>query len=411
MKTHSISNLELIHLLKPKEPVNPPTFELNLSSVFCDILQRANDFVPSEAGSIFLREQIEDSDEGAEPGEPMLVVAACFGDHASDLVGARLPAQRGIAGHVFHTGMAYTSAAPSQDQRFFNLFDRVTGFSTRSIVCLPLTVDRYVVGVLQLINRCDGQTFSSRELQLLEIFAQTISVSVANAVEAQRAREMARRDDLTRLYNDRYMHYRLTTVLEESLVGGHDCGIIFLDLDEFKRVNDSYGHLAGSRVLREIGDILRQVLPGPSIAARYGGDEFVIILPESSHQEVFWVAETVRKTIEDHVFLARPDLVDPVNYPALSISQVLTCSLGLATLRHDLIPLFGGRPLQAVAAKNEILRVADTRMYRAKERGKNLTVFNEAPAPEDTAAAEPFNADAATGDAATGKAAGVTSAG
>lgn len=398
MKTYSISNLELVHFLKPKDPSGTPSYELDLSAVFCDILRRANDFVPSEAGSIFLKDLTEDSegtaDVAAQEGvagddgkETMLVVAASFGEHAQRLAGTRLPVERGIAGHVFRTGEAYVSREPAQDERFFSAVDRLTGFTTRSVICLPLTVERDVVGVLQLINRRDGEVFTQRELELLEIFAQTISVSVANAIEAQRAREMARRDDLTRLFNDRYMHYRLSQVLEESVAGGQDCGVIFFDLDHFKNVNDTFGHLAGSRVLAEVGDILRQVLPGHSVGARYGGDEFVIILPESGHQEVYWAAETVRKSIEKHVFLERPDPADPKNNPALEIRGVVTCSAGLGTLHGDLQSLLlpGGSgkampvEISPVKVKNELLRIADRRMYRAKEQGKNRTMYADPP--------------------------------
>ncbi len=402
MKTYSISNLELVHFLKPKEPSGTPSYELDLSAVFCDILRRANDFVPSEAGSIFLKDLTEDSDgasasdspagmedgdqgvQGEDGKETMLIVAASFGEHAQRLAGTRMPVERGIAGHVFRTGDAYVSREPAQDERFFAAVDRLTGFTTRSVICLPLTVERDVVGVLQLINRRDGEVFTQRELELLEIFAQTISVSVANAIEAQRAREMARRDDLTRLYNDRYMHYRLSQVLEESVADGQDCGVIFFDLDHFKNVNDTFGHLAGSRVLAEVGDILRQVLPGHSVGARYGGDEFVIILPESGHQEVYWAAETVRKSIEKHVFLERPDPADPENNPAFEIHGVVTCSAGLATLHGDLqgllLPGAGGRNLSPVKVKNELLRIADRRMYVAKEQGKNRTIYADPPA-------------------------------
>ena len=248
--------------------------------------------------------------------------------------------------------------------------------SAGSVVALPLTVSDRVVGVLELLKDRGGEPFDERELELLEVFAHTISVSISNAIEAQRAKEMARRDELTHLFNDRYLHHALTATLETALGSDLDCGLLFLDLDHFKNVNDNFGHLIGSRVLREIGDLLRQVLPGPAVPARYGGDEFVVILPESSKQEVFWVAETIRKTIETNVFLEYPDPRDPINYPGLQLSG-LTCSVGLATLVEDTLPLLGSRAGGPLAAKNELIRMADTRMYRAKDQGRNRTVSTE----------------------------------
>ena len=344
MKTHSLPNQELILFLKPEEPTGRPSYEIDLCQVFREILQRANDFVPSEAGTIFIRDATAEN-------EVELLAAASFGEGGERLIGERLAINEGIAGYVFQEGQAYVSATPSSDAL---VADREVA-ATRppgTVVALPLTAASEVVGVLELLKDRGGEPFDEGELELLEVFAHTISVSISNAIEAQRAKEMARRDELTHLFNDRYLHHALTALLETALGEGVDCGLLFLDLDHFKNINDNFGHLIGSRVLREIGDLLRQVLPGPALPARYGGDEFVVILPESSKQEVFWVAETIRKTIETHVFLEHPDPKDPINYPGLQL-QGITCSVGLATLE------------------------ADALMYRAKDQGRNRTVSSE----------------------------------
>jgi diguanylate cyclase (GGDEF)-like protein len=382
MKTHSIPNQQVIHYLKPRRLIENPIYETDLSGFFCDILQRANDLVPSEAGLILLRDATmeEEGSEGAGPPPPEeLIAVASFGEQAASAVGHRLPADQGSAGLAYRSGQVSLAAESSSD-RLMGLEGADDPLALgRSVISLPLSVRGEVVGVLELLSHREGEAFSERELALLEIFAHTLSVSIANAVEAQRSKEMARRDDLTHLYNDRYLHHSLTSVLKYSLDHGVDCGIIFLDLDYFKTVNDRFGHLAGSRVLREVGGILRQVLPGPAVPARYGGDEFVVILPESGAQETFWVAETIRKSIEDHVFLDRADPQDPINYPALKVRGHLTCSLGLATLQADILPLFEDRVAELLAVKNEILRVADGRMYRAKEMGRNRTLAAKDP--------------------------------
>jgi diguanylate cyclase (GGDEF)-like protein len=371
MTMHCISNPELIHFVKRERRSAAATYDLDLSAIFRGILDRANDFLPSEAGSIFLVDPVLEQE-----GTPELVVIACFGDSSSELVGLGVFADTGIVGHVYQTGRAHISTATQEDPLFFQGLDTSSGFETRSVVCAPLRFEGRTIGVIELLNHLEGEGYTGRDLELLEIFAQTISASIANAIEAQRSREMAKRDDLTGLFNDRFLHHSLSEVITRALESGEDCGLVFLDLDHFKNVNDTHGHLVGSRVLAEVGSTLRQVLPGQAIAARYGGDEFVVVLPGAGRQEAYWVAETVRKNIESAVFLEHPDPVDPANYPGLALRGAISCSIGIATLREDVLPALGARP-EPATAKNELMRRADASMYRAKHLGRNRTVSGE----------------------------------
>ena len=367
MKTHSISNPELIYLLTPDEPGGLPIAEVDLSRVFCEILRRANDFVSSQAGAIYL---LDASVLESQDVPPEMVLVASFGLAGRSLEGEPLPISEGLAGQVLSHGESLVGDQPTSDSLLDSPGRDVR--SQGSVVALPLLVGRRVVGALELMQAPDA-AFSERELSILETFAQTISAAIANAIEAQRSKDMARRDDLTRLYNDRFLHQNLTLELRRLIAEGQDCGLLFIDLDRFKRINDSHGHLVGSRVLREVGGLLRQVLPGPAIAARYGGDEFVVVLPGHSPQESSWVADTIRQSIESHVFLEVADPEDPENYPALGLAD-LTASIGLVTLEADIVPLFETRTIELVALKNELLRAADRRMYRAKATGRNRIV-------------------------------------
>jgi diguanylate cyclase (GGDEF)-like protein len=142
--------------------------------------------------------------------------------------------------------------------------------------------------------------------------------------------------------------------------------LLFLDLDDFKRVNDTWGHLAGSRSLREMAELLSRKLPPGAITARYGGDEFVIILPGADTETAHEVAEAVRVAVEEMAHLS--DAKD------LGIDQAvrLTCSIGVANYHQHVGP-FG--PLER--RQNALLRLADTAMYAAKAAGKNRVVVSD----------------------------------
>ena len=110
MKMHCISNRQLTHFLKRESRMVNTTYELDLSAIFCDILDRANDFLPSEAGSIFLDDPVLPANK-----QPELVLITCFGDLSPRLVGMRLRASAGIVGHVYQSGRAYASSDPARD--------------------------------------------------------------------------------------------------------------------------------------------------------------------------------------------------------------------------------------------------------------------------------------------------------
>lgn len=364
-----IENNQLQPFLDRRRRHTDPQPEPNLNAILSHMLERANAFVPSAAGTIFLDDPAV---KGGAREDNELVFVACFGERAADLLGRRLPASKGIVGRVYSTGQPHLSADPEHDRFFYRGIDQKVNYKTESVLCVPLRVEQEVVGAIQLLNRLNGSNYDLRDLGLLEIFAQTISASFVNAVDAQRAVELAKRDDLSGLYNDRYFHYRLHEVVRESAEQGTDCGLLFLDLDNFKGINDTYGHLVGSGVLREVGFIMSRVLPKESVAARYGGDEFVAIFPGTDRATVIAAAEALRKEIEAFVFLKSANPYDPESYPALNITGEITCSVGVATLVHDVLPDVEGS--NAALLKTVLLECSDRRMYMAKERGKNRVI-------------------------------------
>ena len=336
--------------------------ELSLADNLQAVLRKANEFVPSSAGSILLDDPREKQGRAARP---TLTFIAAFGDRAQGLLGRQIPIDRGIAGHVYRTGTVYRTSEAAGDRHFYAEVDRDTRYTTRSVIAVPIRIEQEVCGVLELINRHDAGGFSEVDENLLEIFAGYISVSIQNVLDGRQAQEIAKRDNLTGLYNDRHLHVALTESIHLARSSGSDLAILFLDLDFFKRVNDTHGHLAGSQVLREVGAVLgRHAAARHGLAARYGGDEFVLVVPGLTLPAAVDLAEDVRLEIQDSTFCAGEG---DVMTQRLDLTG-LTCSIGIATVRRHL-----GDDDPVEEARSTLLRLADSAMYVAKETGRNRT--------------------------------------
>ena len=174
------------------------------------------------------------------------------------------------------------------------------------------------------------------------------AVALANALLLRRAEELSVTDDLTRLYNARYLHEALRREAKRAIRSGRPLSVLFIDLDGFKSVNDAHDHLHGSRALVEAAAVIRGCARETDIVARFGGDEFAMVLPETGAEGALAVAGRVRERIAAHRFLA-----------AEGYDIRLTVSVGVATL-----PDIAGSP-------HDLLVAADRAMYRVKASGKN----------------------------------------
>lgn len=343
-----------------------PTFplELSLAENLVEILRRANGFVPSAAGSILLDDP---SNKREDRRQNVLTFIAAFGETAENLVGQSIPAERGIAGRVYLTGQAYSTSYAPDDRFFYGAVDESTQYRTEALIAIPVRIEAEVCGVLELINRRDAPSYTQEDLNLLEIFAGYISISIQNVLDGRQAQEIAKRDNLTGLFNDRYLHILLAETIRTCLKTDQDLAVLFLDLDYFKHVNDSHGHLAGSQVLREVGQLLRrQVVRRGGIPARYGGDEFVLMLPGFDLDAAIDLAEEIRTEVVETSFCSAPGEIQP---EPLRLKGI-TCSIGVATLKQHL-----SVDLSLEASKSTLLRLADAAMYVAKETGRNRTAL------------------------------------
>lgn len=362
MRIHILDNKNLKVLLGREErrkrfPAEAPSLDLMLK----EILRKANQFVPSEAGSILLDDPLKKR-ERRKSHE--LVFVACFGAGSSKLPGLRLPTATGIVGNTYISGRPYLSKNVKRDKKFYNKIDQMSGFKTRSVICAPIIVEQSVCGVIELVNRKGTENFSEEELHLLEIFAGYTSILIQNTLNARRHVEMAKRDSLTGLYNDRYFLMKLDLDIRQAKRTEEELVLLFMDMDHFKGVNDEFGHLTGSRVLQEVGHLLQRVVPTKgTTVARYGGDEFVIIFSQASLAEAVQVAERIRETIKKSSF---PTVRFHSKVPASIPPGRLTCSVGLASLKDHI-----GHSYVNSKVRHLLIRKADTAMYAAKGLGKD----------------------------------------
>jgi diguanylate cyclase (GGDEF)-like protein len=338
-------------------------WDVRLDAALREILERANDFVPSESGGILL-----DDPRAKLAGSPAprLTFIASFGPGSQQSIGRRIPSDRGFAGRVYGGGRpAQTDHLDADDP----ILETAPENPLRSVVGVPIVVGESICGMLVLANRRMGGPYSPRDKELLRIFAAYMSSSIQNALDAIRARALARVDDLTGLANSRYFHTRLEEEIARADREGTDLSMAFIDLDRFKEVNDRFGHLAGSWTLQKVAHLLAGKAPAAALLARYGGDEFVVILPGANLERAMETAEELRQAIAEAVFFEPSAEGEGGRAAAL---PRITASLGVASYRDHLAP--GGTPRRR---ESTFLRLADSAMYRAKANGRNRVELAE----------------------------------
>lgn len=215
-----------------------------------------------------------------------------------------------------------------------------------SMLCLPLVVEGAAVGLIQAI-RHDGNFEKPDELFLAEL-SRIASLALNNAMRYERAERMYMQDDLTRLYNSRYLRLFVDREIKRARRYHSHFSVLFIDLDGFKQVNDQFGHRVGSETLCETAELLTEVVRETDVVARYGGDEFTIVLPETSADNAMATAERIRQRIAEKIFSGGSEH-----------QFRLTVSIGVAAF-----------PDHAENAA-DLLEQADLAMYEAKAVGKN----------------------------------------
>jgi diguanylate cyclase (GGDEF)-like protein len=224
---------------------------------------------------------------------------------------------------------------------------------TRRVLAVPLVNGDRVLGVVEVVREgTQARAFTPQEASLLSALAVPVSAALANSVRIAEAERLSLTDDLTKLHNARFLRQYLTAEIKRARRYGSFVVALFLDLDDFKEINDRHGHLVGSHVLMEMATVILTGVRDTDMVSRYGGDEFVVILPETSLDMASRVAERVREKIASHTFTG-----------GRKLRLRITASFGIAAF-----PIHAQSPQQLIAG-------ADAAMYEAKAARKNCVRF------------------------------------
>ena len=284
------------------------------------------------------------------------VPAPCWAVVASDLSGQLSvladrglmpdmgPAVYAVANWVMNRGQEFVTKDLRSDARLQNPL-------VGAIIAFPLSCRGRRVGALVGLDRLASvrePRLSASILRAVRVLLEPASVALDNALLLKRAEALSVTDDLTHLYNSRYLNLVLRRETKRASRSGRPLSLLFLDLDGFKAVNDTHGHLFGSRALVEAAAVIRGSARETDVVARFGGDEFALVLPDTGGEGAYAVGERIRERIAAQKFLAGDGL-----------NLHLTVSVGVATLPD------------VAASAEELVQAADKAMYLVKDSGKN----------------------------------------
>src|SRR2546422_9219735 len=254
--------------------------------------------------------------------------------------------QSGISRWVMLEGQPLHVPDVGADPRFKPETDSLPGLSTTACLAAPLKVRDTTLGVLVAVNRFDGSTFEVRHLRVLSLLANHTAIAIENGKLFRRAEQLAVTDDLTQVYNYRFLKMALRREVKRAARFGQNFSLMMLDVDNLKSYNDRHGHLRGSEVLKLVAQYLVREARAIDLVAKYGGGEVVVILPQTAREGAGVVAERGK-------YAGGTRALPPVGAGAS------TPSVGVATFP------------ESGATAGELLEAADIALYAAKQSGKN----------------------------------------
>lgn len=315
----------------------------DLTKLLVMIIDQAIDVVKASKGSLMLLEKDELAVKVVRGIDKITEEKILNGE----IQCTRIRLGEGIAGRVAQTGDPLLIKDTSTDSRFL----ASKHSNVDNIICIPLKVYDETIGVINISNKKNG-TFTKEDLGIIETLADQAAVAINNA----RLYEMAVTDGLTKLFIRRHFMQRMNEEFRRAKRYGREMSLLMLDIDHFKKLNDTYGHQAGDKVLVEVSKIFKHATRATDVCGRYGGEEFCILLPETSTTGAMIIARRLRKEVAN----------EEVMFKRFELN--VTVSLGVATFPRD------------ARDPQELIRKADLALYRSKEEGRNrVTPFSLPP--------------------------------
>ena len=333
-----IESRQMDHLRVFHDVARTLTTSLELEEILLAIMDKMAAFFGPERWSLLM------VDEAAQN----LYYAIAIGEDSNSLKGLRVPMGSGVAGWVASTGNPLVVPNVSLDPHWSRFARQNPDLNIDSIACVPIRSGEKTLGVIQLLNS-KLDLLSEYSISFLRILCDYAAIAIGNARSVDLIHKLSITDDCTGLFNSRHLYtlleeqVKLTTPVANAEPEPIPFGLAFIDLDHFKHVNDTHGHLVGTRLLAEVGSLLKRLIGPEHSAFRYGGDEFVLLLSGLSKEEAADLTRHVAESLRTHAFLTGEQL-----------SLYVTGSFGLAAFPAD------------ADSVHAILRAADTMMYEVK---------------------------------------------
>jgi diguanylate cyclase (GGDEF)-like protein len=292
------------------------------------------------------------------PEEERLAIASTHGYPTAAVKDVRIEPGAWVLGHVYSTGRP---VLVSDIRRMQGMLPERRQYRTFSFAAVPLFAGAETLGVLCATDKRDGSTFDRRDavaLRTLAVSATLALMAARSDSEVHRLAYAATVDSLTGLFNRPYLDSRLHEEVERAKRGASSLTVLMVDIDNFKSINDAHGHHVGDAALQVVGSILRSTVRVFDVCARYGGDEFAILMPSSDHPSAATCAERIRQRVFDY----------RTGGEGSSMLPRLTVSIGVAIIEAGEDPA-------------DLIRRADQSLYQAKAAGKNRVCVHP-PLPE-----------------------------
>ena len=320
------------------------TSSLDLDSILGAIMRQMEQFFEPETWSLLIVDEEQQN----------LYYAVAAGESPGDR-SLRVAMGQGIAGWVAQHGelvvLSEPAGAPANDHRFSFPATTSPASQVRSAICMPLRWQDRTLGVIELLNY-RASTLTEETMAFLHVLCDYAAIAIQNVRAVERIQELTITDDCTGLFNSRHLFSVLESELERSKRFTLPFSLIFIDLDHFKRVNDEHGHLTGSRLLAEIARTIKHNIRGIDSAFRYGGDEFIVLLPQTGKDAALEVTQRLLHSLRETRYLLTEGL-----------DLRMMASFGIASYPED------GNSIQ------EIIGIADEMMYLVKNSSRgNIAV-------------------------------------